>query len=163
MSLRPINPPARRNGEVRFTDDPTTKGYKADEVTRILKRALRPKQSDTITHQELLEIARELGIASDTLDAAITQERAGMDLEEARKKWLRFRRSGFNPHLWSYIIIIVALFLIDLFSPGGWWFQWPMLGWGIGLALHFRNPYFPQERKIERGAKRILAKSEKAS
>jgi hypothetical protein len=38
-----------------------------------------------------------------------------------------------------------------------------MLGWGIGLAFHFRSAYFPQERKIERGAQRILAKSKKAS
>jgi hypothetical protein len=148
---------------MNFMDDQRSKRYNADEVTRILKRALRPGQEDAITHQELLEIARELGVTPDTLDAAITQEMAGMDLEEARKKWLRRERSGFNPHLWSYIIVITALFLIDLFSPGGWWFQWPMLGWGIGLAFHFRSAYFPQERKIERGAQRILAKSKKAS
>jgi hypothetical protein len=155
-------PTDKEEAYMNFTDDPTTKGYKADEVTRILKRALRPDQRDTITHQELLEIASELGIASDTLNGAITREMAGMDLEEARKKWLRLQRSGFNPHLWSFIIVITALFLIDLFTPGGWWFQWPMLGWGIGLTFHFRSAYFPQERKIDRGAKRILAKSEKA-
>ena len=148
---------------MRFEDDRTAKRYTADEVTRILKRALRPGQKDAITHQELLEIALELGVASDMLDSAITQEMAGMDLEEARKKWKGYRRSGFNPHLWSYIIIMVALFLIDIFSPGGWWFQWPLLGWGIGLAFHFRSAYFPQERKIEKGAQKILTKLESAS
>jgi hypothetical protein len=148
---------------MNFMDDQRSKRYNADEVTRILKRALRPGQEEAITHKELLEIARELGVTPDTLDAAITQEMAGMDLEEARKKWLRRERSAFNPHLWSYIIVITALFLIDIFSPGGWWFQWPMLGWGIGLAFHFRSAYFPQERKIERGAQRILSKAKKAS
>jgi hypothetical protein len=148
---------------MNFMDDQRSKRYNADEVTRILKRALRPGQEEAITHKELLEIARELGVTPDTLDAAITQEMAGMDLEEARKKWLRRERSAFNPHLWSYIIVITALFLIDIFSPGGWWFQWPMLGWGIGLACHFRSAYFPQERKIERGAQRILSKAKKAS
>ena len=146
-----------------FTNGRTQKRYNADEVTRILKRAFRPGQEDTITHQELSEIARELGVAPDTLDAAITQEMAGMDLDEARKKWLRRQRSGFNPHLWSYIIVITALFLMDLFTPYGWWFQWPLLGWGIGLAFHFRSAFFPEERKIERGAQRILAKSARAS
>jgi hypothetical protein len=77
-------------------------------------------------------------------------------MEEARKEWLRRRRSGLNPHLWSFIIIIGGLFLIDFFTGKGWWFQWPLLGWGIGLAFHFRSAYFPGERKIERGTQKIL-------
>jgi len=28
------------------------------------------------------------------------------------------------------------LFAIDWLTGGGWWFYWPMLGWGVGLAIH---------------------------
>jgi hypothetical protein len=26
-------------------------------------------------------------------------------------------------------------------TPGPWWFHWSVLGWGIGLAFHFKAVY----------------------
>jgi hypothetical protein len=44
---------------------------------------------------------------------------------------------GFFKHLGSYIIIIGMLAMINLItSPDSWWFYWPAMGWGIGLAFH---------------------------
>lgn len=31
---------------------------------------------------------------------------------------------------------MTLLFIIDLMTGAGWWFQWPLFGWGIGVALH---------------------------
>ena len=43
----------------------------------------------------------------------------------------------FYIHLIQYLIFIPALALINLLtSPGYWWFVWPALGWGIGVAAH---------------------------
>jgi hypothetical protein len=44
---------------------------------------------------------------------------------------------GFYGNLTSYCIVIPFLFILNLWtSPGYFWFFWPMLGWGIGLASH---------------------------
>jgi len=44
---------------------------------------------------------------------------------------------GFYSHATSYIVVNGFLFALDFFtSPGHWWFYWPLLGWGIGLASH---------------------------
>lgn len=46
---------------------------------------------------------------------------------------------GFYIHVLVYVVVNVGLFLINYFTTGGdgpWWFQWPVLGWGIGLAIH---------------------------
>ena len=60
--------------------------------------------------------------------------------QEARYQRARQRVQalrGFYTHLAVYIIVNIGLFLIDLLTgPGGWWFYWPLLGWGIGLAAH---------------------------
>jgi transcriptional regulator with XRE-family HTH domain len=50
----------------------------------------------------------------------------------------RVRRvKRFYIHLIQYLIVIPALALINVVtSPGYWWFVWPALGWGIGLAAH---------------------------
>jgi len=42
----------------------------------------------------------------------------------------------FFEHLGSYVVVNAALFVIDWLTGGGWWFYWPMLGWGVGLAIH---------------------------
>lgn len=44
---------------------------------------------------------------------------------------------GFLVHAAIYAGVILLLTLIDLTtSPGVIWFIWPMLGWGIPVALH---------------------------
>lgn len=55
--------------------------------------------------------------------------------EEARKRVKKIR--GFYRHLQSYVFVNLGLFALNMFtSPGGWWFMFPALGWGIGLASH---------------------------
>ena len=40
-------------------------------------------------------------------------------------------------HLAIYVAVNALLVVINLTaSPGYHWFWWPILGWGIGLALH---------------------------
>lgn len=46
---------------------------------------------------------------------------------------------GFYSHLFVYLCVNTGLFLINLFTTGAdgpWWFQWPLMGWGIGLVIH---------------------------
>jgi len=40
-------------------------------------------------------------------------------------------------HILAYVAINGALFLIDLLTPGSWWFLWPMFGWGVAVAAHW--------------------------
>ena len=53
-------------------------------------------------------------------------------------------RSGaqrFLPHLLTYGAVMVLLFGIDVLTGDGWWFYWPLLGWGIGVSVHALNVY----------------------
>jgi len=44
---------------------------------------------------------------------------------------------GFYRHLSVYVIVNLGLFLINMItSPGTLWFIWPLMGWGIAVALH---------------------------
>ena len=46
---------------------------------------------------------------------------------------------GYYTHLLVYVVVNTGLFFINLFTrgdDGGWWFYWPLLGWGIGLMIH---------------------------
>lgn len=48
-----------------------------------------------------------------------------------------FRDQGFRIHFIVYAAVNALLFVIDMLtSPGVYWFQWPLLGWGIGVLGH---------------------------
>lgn len=43
----------------------------------------------------------------------------------------------FLVHLAAYVGVNLLLIVIDLTtSPGTYWFQWPLLGWGLGILGH---------------------------
>lgn len=68
----------------------------------------------------------------------------------------------FRIHLYVFIAVMGLLAFIDLsFSPGGIWFIWPLLGWGIGVVVHgLTVHYVPgklsfKERMIEKEVKKF--------
>jgi hypothetical protein len=58
---------------------------------------------------------------------------------------------GFRSHVFAYAIVNAGLLAINvLTSPGHWWFYWPMIGWGLGLAAHAAAVYADGENIRER-------------
>jgi hypothetical protein len=49
---------------------------------------------------------------------------------------------AFYRHVMSYIVVNALLVTFNLLKdPNHLWFQWGMLGWGIGLLVHGLNVY----------------------
>jgi hypothetical protein len=44
---------------------------------------------------------------------------------------------GFYIHLAVYITVNILLVIINIStSPQSFWFQWPLIGWGMGVFFH---------------------------
>ncbi len=64
-------------------------------------------------------------------------------LLEAKKRVKALK--DFYGHVVVYVVVNSGLFLINLItSPDVWWFYWPVIGWGIGLAIHGITVYTDQ-------------------
>ena len=127
--------------------------YDSDEVTRIIRRALKIENEDKISHWDLMETAQQLGLDPQIVESAIKEEQRESKKERIRKASRRRRKAGFQWHLWSYLVVNAALLLTNKLTPGPWWFHWSVLGWGIGLAFHFKAVYFPRRRRFDSGLK----------
>jgi predicted DNA-binding ribbon-helix-helix protein len=139
--------------------DDVNRRFTSAEVSAIVRRALvRQVDSEGISYEELEDIARQSGISVADLHQAIAEEAAVGKRESAKAMWLTQRKSSFFRHLRVYCIVNGCLFFINVMTaPDGYrWVVWPILGWGIGLALHASSTFFPSEQKAERGARRIL-------
>ena len=65
--------------------------------------------------------------------------------------------TGFYVHAAVFALVMLILFAVDAAIGRSWWVQWPLLGWGAGLAAHWALVFGSglsfltnwQERKIE--------------
>ena len=59
----------------------------------------------------------------------------GTRYQHAKKRVEALRQ--FYVHLTVYVVVNLFLFGLNmLISPGSLWFYWPLMGWGIAVALH---------------------------
>ena len=60
------------------------------------------------------------------------------DIEEKVQETVEAKK-GFLVHFGIYCAVIAFLFLLNIITsgPGSLWFQWPALGWGLGVAIHY--------------------------
>lgn len=64
---------------------------------------------------------------------------------------------GFYIHLFVFVCVMLGLLGINVATKSEWWVQWPLLGWGLGLAGHAVGVFMPtkhvgrdwEERKIK--------------
>lgn len=71
-------------------------------------------------------------------------------------------KKDFQQHLTIYGLVMTLLVVIWLLT-GGWgeyfWPIWPMLGWGLAVAIHAGSVYFehqhPTEEQIAREAEKV--------
>ena len=60
------------------------------------------------------------------------------------ERWARGRvraLRNFYSHLSLFSVINLILLAVDLSTPGGPWFFYPLLGWGLVLGLHAAQTY----------------------
>jgi len=139
---------------------PSARTYTREEVQAILSRAVDSahSQGDALSHEDLLAIARELGVPESALESAAADVDGELAVSRAVEARVLARRRGFMSHLFPYILVNAFLFAINYLTGGPWWFVWPVLGWGLGLAFHARAALLPDREAIAAKARKRIAK-----
>ncbi|NMP30707.1 Pr2TM family membrane protein [Thalassotalea sp. M1531] len=76
-------------------------------------------------------------LQQETSEMTTSSDNLAVTLEEKRAMEYVQGLKDFYGHLAAYIIVIPALIALNLFlTPQYQWFWFPMLGWGVGLAIH---------------------------
>ncbi len=77
-----------------------------------------------------------------------------ISLEEYKKAYREIRKEeekiGFLVHLVVYVLVNVMLIAINfIYSPEDIWFFYPLIGWGIGISMHYLFGVRWLEKKLE--------------
>lgn len=138
--------------------------YTIAEVEEILRRAAHAEKGshEAIALDELLSAAREAGLDPAAVEAAAQEVAEGRSLEQIIARRRQRRRRGFVAHFANFAAVNGMLAVIDVLTIGGPWFQWPLMGWGLGLAIHGVNVLVPpDEEKERRRAERELRREQR--
>jgi 2TM domain len=127
--------------------DPKHREYTSEEAASIITRVLERQNGEggRISHDELLETARDIGVTTLELEEAVVTEtrlRAeqvvrGEQRQRALRRLLR--------HVVAFVVIGALCVVVALRVTGGNWHVWVLLGWGLLVALHTARVLLPSE------------------
>lgn len=102
---------------------------------------------------DLKEAAREVGIEENDLRAALASLRPALPpLPERWSDRQRRAKQQLQRHAAIWGAFSVFFFLIDMGTAGGEWFFFPILTWGVGLAVQAAKYFFPVDPTPEEEA-----------
>ncbi len=128
------------------------KKYSPSEVEQILKIALRSKTNQGhVSQDNIFEIARELNIDEREVQSALREFESRSDIEGVKLEFIKKRKKDFIDHFLSYIIVNSFLLGLNFLTLGRIsWAIFPLLGWGLGLALDGINKLRFNEVEFEK-------------
>jgi hypothetical protein len=133
-----------------------SKTYTRREADEILRRALAVQPAEGINHDDLVAAAREVGIPGEAIEAAAQQLGEDRRISERAALIRRRRRLAFLRHLLIYLVVNAGIFFVDHADGGAYWFQYPLIIWGVILAAGGIAQLAPDQRSLARRAEREL-------
>ena len=133
----------------RHDDPKPLRQYTNEEAASIITRVLERQNGEggRISHDELLETAREIGITTLELEEAVVEEtrlRAErIVLEEERQAERQKALKVLLRHLAAYVVIGAFCFVLGVRVTGGVWYVWVLLLWGLGVGAHALRALLP--------------------
>lgn len=135
--------------------------YSNDEMERILQRALSQRSlSGNVSREQIIEVGRELGLTEQDIARAIDEEMRYGAIDEAREEVIEKRRKGWREHLFWYLGVNALTMGLNFMQEDGrfTWALFMLIGWGIGMASHTVETFFPNEKKLAKAARKLLRK-----
>lgn len=125
------------------SDTNMTHSYHQDDIQQILQLAIaRQAHEAEFTREQLLEIAAELEISPENLQAAEWEWQAKQGEIQKRQDFNAYRRGRLKKHAGKFVIANGFLMMLNLISVGGLsWSLYVLLFWGLGLGLNAWNAY----------------------
>lgn len=111
--------------------------YRQDEVQQILHIAIaRQASTGELTRSQMIEIAEEMGISLAELHAAETEWLQQRRVDQERHLFDQYRRTRFRHRVTRYVIVNAFLIILNVVTAGHIsWALYPLIGWGMGIAL----------------------------
>ena len=137
-----------------------THSYHQEDIQQILNLAIaRQANGGEFSREQLVEIANELGISTDTLLEAERDWKIQQGEQQKRSEFNLYRRGKLQKRVGKYLIVNSFLVGLNFLSAGGLsWSLYILLFWGLGLGLSAWNSYQLQGEEYEQAFRKWYRK-----
>lgn len=155
LSTTPL-PTSETDSMMSVFETQITHSYNQQDIQHILNLALaRQEMVEEFSREQLLEIAAELGISTNTILEAEREWIAQQQEQQKRHEFNSYRHSEFQKNLGKFVIVNSFLLAINLINVGFnfsalSWSLYIFLFWGLWIALRAWNTYQIQGEEYER-------------
>lgn len=132
--------------------------YDEQEVREILRRAIERDQDDSgqLGRSDILAAASELGIDESAVQKAMVDIDRDREIADEIELLRLQRKSKWLSHVSTWATVNAFLFAVNLVTGGAWWFYWPLMAWGLFVAMHTIRVVLADDRRDrEKAAKRL--------
>lgn len=129
-----------------------TRSYHQEDIQQILNLAIaRQANGGEFSRDQLVEIAVELGISTQTLLEAEQEWLVRQDERQKHRDFNHYRRGQLKKRFGKYLIVNSFFVGLNLLSAGQLsWSLYILLFWGLGLGLSAWNTYQLEGQEYER-------------
>ena len=125
--------------------------YTHEDGEEVLKRAIAIDALETNAKDVVRRTAAELGLSEAAVERAEAEYFKEKSHREELEQFAADQRGSFFKHLGTYLIINAFLVGMNLLSDGKVdWAIYPLLGWGIGVALHAMSVFNRRTEDFEK-------------
>jgi len=152
------NPSAQLSGSAGNTTNSSRRRFSSDEVADIIRISLQQESANpdnSIDHDELVTIGREVGVTEAQIDQAVQLlEEQQKTRDKEKLLWVRFKA-----HCISFITVNSFCLLLNLVTGTDvFWAEYILLGWGLFLLGHYAGlRYAPEFVQMAMNRTQLLA------
>ena len=111
--------------------------YSEEQVDQILRYALAKRTNgQNLTKQQVYEIASDMGISEADFLASVQEWQSTQAVCKEQVEFDKYKRKSLKSNVLKYAIVNFFLVALNLFTSGRiGWAIYPLLFWGLGIAL----------------------------
>ncbi len=130
--------------------------YSPEDIQQILHLAIaRQGDREELSREQLWEIADELDLDRNTLQAAERDWLQGKVVQQKRQAFNLYRRNKLKQKITKYLIVNTFLVSLNIVAAGTLtWSLYILLFWGLGLALSAWKTFQSEGEEYERAFQR---------
>lgn len=134
--------------------------YSEEQVDQILRYALAKRTNgQNLTKQQIYEIASDMGVSEADFLVAIQEWQSQQSVRKERVEFDKYKKKSFQSNLLKYVIVNSFLVALNLFTSGSiGWAIYPLLFWGLALALDAWVTYQTDSEEYEKQFQKWMQK-----
>jgi hypothetical protein len=111
--------------------------YSEEQVDQILRYALAKKtDGQALTRKQVYEIASDMGVSQADFLSAVQEWQSNLSVSREQSDFDKYKKKSFQSNLLKYAIVNSFFVALNFFTSGNiGWATYPLLFWGLGVAL----------------------------